>query len=241
MFVFIKDPFSSNAVAFSILFWSTAKASTCSNFTLFDATGSTTTPGPKINDTYPTSEWTLSNYVSESPNPDAPHVSTVRDTLKLQISHWGILDYTFLSAPGAASFLTSGPDCRVVDVNAANLTAIIKNGWMSFGTEEGNYTVYDTALRIPTPMIVTTWAKTGNSGWADTKVMCVPANQTITAGSRDVDDSGASASVTSSTSTSTVTSSPATTSKTSEGDSTFVAGFMSLCSSCLSMVSRCER
>ncbi|CZR52858.1 uncharacterized protein PAC_02735 [Phialocephala subalpina] len=306
-------------LALSILSWSTAKASTCSNFTLFNATGSTTIPGPRINDTYPTSQWTLSNFISESPNPDAPHVSTVRHTFELQTSpyqnfsdpsfpitgcfifvmtfprsyangiyddgtcssvldpdclaelittinstassisrstnateeasclslqqkmrdiddrdsgskcssHWGILDYTFLSAPKSAYFPTSDPACTTVDVNTANSTAIFQDSWTSFGAEEGNYTAYDTALRVPTPMIVTTWAKSGNSGWADTKIMCVPANQTITAGSRDVDAASASASgISTSTpsSTSTSSSSSATTSKTSGAVSTFGAG-----------------
>ncbi|KAE8441687.1 hypothetical protein EG329_004560 [Mollisiaceae sp. DMI_Dod_QoI] len=295
--------------ALPILTCSTARASTCSNGT-FNATGSLTESGPRINDTYPASQWTLSNLISESPNPDAPHVSVVRHTFELQTSpfqnfsdsefpfagclifvptfvrswangihddgtcssvldpdclaelitninataakisgtsnatdpescsslqtvmsnmdnidstskcssHWSSPIFTFLSDPGSAYLPNSDPACSMVDVNA-NSTAIFKNGWTSFGQAEGDYLGYDAALRVPTPMIVAVWSKPGITiGWADTKVMCVPGNQTIAAGSRDVDAAVASTTTSSS---ATSTSSSATSSQTSGGASTF--------------------
>ncbi|RDW84687.1 hypothetical protein BP6252_02277 [Coleophoma cylindrospora] len=72
-------------------------------------------------------------------------------------------------------------------------------GWSSYNDDVGatNFTSYDAAIEYPTPLIVAAWLKattnsstsgpvmSGANGWADTRLLCVTANQSV-AGSRNV-------------------------------------------------------
>ncbi|RDW78459.1 hypothetical protein BP5796_06311 [Coleophoma crateriformis] len=65
-------------------------------------------------------------------------------------------------------------------------------GWSTFDEDVGatNFTSYDAAIQYPTPLIVAAWLKattntSGAGGWADTRLLCVTANQSL-AGSRNV-------------------------------------------------------
>ncbi|KAL3419448.1 hypothetical protein PVAG01_09670 [Phlyctema vagabunda] len=93
----------------------------------------------------------------------------------------------------------SDPDCsNPVNKGNSNSTSGAFFGWGdSESTARGDFTVYDNVISTSTPIIVTTWLKATsnvtdipstvvtNSGWADTKLICLPAN-VIEAGSRNV-------------------------------------------------------
>ena len=66
-------------------------------------------------------------------------------------------------------------------------------GWAGAETQPDNFSLYDMAVTSHVPLFVATWLKsTGNTtagpsgvGWADTQILCIPANQTQP-GSRSV-------------------------------------------------------
>lgn len=98
-------------------------------------------------------------------------------------------------------------------------------GWTNLGDVQGNYLAYDAALVIPAPMIVTTWSKPGNTlDWADTKVVCVPGNQTVSNGSRSVSSVTFTLPTETGTSVTSTTSSSATPGQSSGAGRSFNAG-----------------
>lgn len=68
----------------------------------------------------------------------------------------------------------------------SNETALYTTGWTTFSDTEGEYTAYDMALSIPTPMVLVTWLKDGFETGVNVDVVCVPGNQTVAEESRNV-------------------------------------------------------
>jgi hypothetical protein len=89
--------------------------------------------------------------------------------------------------------------CLPDNLGNSNASADAFFGWGKEATDLDNFTHYDQAIRTPHPVIVAVWlkatsgstseaeeaAKMREVGWADTRLFCVPANET-TPGSRNL-------------------------------------------------------
>ncbi|KUJ06476.1 uncharacterized protein LY89DRAFT_769357 [Mollisia scopiformis] len=118
-----------------------------------------------------------------------------------------------LIAGGGSSGLTvpnvtaaeSQTSCPIIDPGNSNATsgAFFTLGDIVQGKD--NFETYDTDLETPLPLLVTAWLFDRNAGtsgggaWADTRLMCIPRNQTISKGSRDVGGTAAASGGTSGT------------------------------------------
>jgi hypothetical protein len=83
------------------------------------------------------------------------------------------------------------PVCPITNPGDSNVTDGHRSffSWGSPETQPDNHTIYDMAVTSHVPVFVATWLKnasnatglqelTPGSGWADTQIMCIPANET---------------------------------------------------------------
>jgi len=102
----------------------------------------------------------------------------------------------------SAQFLPTGFTAPTQNMSYQDVEGNVTNPIFGWGAEDAtasdNFTVYDKYIRIPQPVFAAVWLKpTSNSSsysystdpaqqlWSDTRVMCIPANNT-TPGSRNI-------------------------------------------------------
>ncbi|CZR52856.1 uncharacterized protein PAC_02733 [Phialocephala subalpina] len=98
---------------------------------------------------------------------------------------------------GSSSGLTvnsSAPSvspCNYTNPGNSNATNRAFFSWIESEKGKDNFTIYDRDLETPWVLLVSAWgskghgALLGQAGWADTRLLCIPRNQTISEGSRN--------------------------------------------------------
>lgn len=129
-----------------------------------------------------------------------------------------------LTPPNTPASKIGNNTCPDVNPGSSNTTA---NGFFTLENTvlgANNFSTYDKDLVTPWPLLVTSWIGTGvkrpggGGGWADTRLLCIPRNHTISEGSRNVGVTGAGLGAPTTTSGSGTTPNPAETKKPNAGN-----------------------
>lgn len=99
-----------------------------------------------------------------------------------------------LTVPNITASEIISSSCPVVNPGNSNATSNAFFSLMDSVKGNNNFSLYDKELVTPFPLLVTGWSSKGSKssgGWADTRLLCIPRNQTISEGSRNVGVTGA--------------------------------------------------